>query len=105
MNITSKQVSILRVIHARNPDGSHVDLDQLLDLVDYETSKESMQFSIRSLVSRGLIVKGMERRRGRKHVIYVPTPLCEEILVGGSSNPVTLDEHSDALLQEMESIF
>jgi predicted transcriptional regulator len=51
-----------------------VDLDQLLERVAHKPSKDSMHFSIRTLVRRGLIYKGdVEKRRGRKRVTYFPT--------------------------------
>lgn len=75
--LTDKQTEILRVLCKLNADGSFVDLDQLLMRLSYDTSKQSMQFSIRALVSRGLIVKQpCENRRGRSRVVYAPTQLA-----------------------------
>jgi len=80
VNLTVKQISILRAVVNRNDDGSLVDLDQLLDRIDYETTKASIQFSIRSMVKAGVIMKVAERRRGRQHVCYEPTGLGARIL-------------------------
>lgn len=77
--LTSKQVHILDVIVAGNGldgDGNliPVDLDELLGRLGYETTKASIQFSLRALVARGLIVKGAQvERRGRSRATYYPT--------------------------------
>ena len=105
MNITVKQISILRVVAAGNPDGSRVDLDELLDRISYETTKASIQFSIRSLIKGGMIVKEMDRRRGRQHVTYVPTELAGRILgKQPSRSAMVVDEQTDTFLSELESL-
>ena len=75
--LTDKQYKILTVICHGNKelDGtwSPVDMDELLERVAYETTKQSMQFSIRALISRKLIEKGTEKRRGASRVTYIPT--------------------------------
>lgn len=74
MNITAKQISIIGVIVAGNPDGSPADLDEIIERINYDTTKASIQFSIRSLIAQGVIEKaGMEKRRGRKRVLIVAT--------------------------------
>lgn len=76
MHFSLKQISILKVISKRNDDGSDVDMDQILDRLDYKTSKQSLQFSLRALVEHGMIEKsGMEKRRGRKRVLFGMTDL------------------------------
>lgn len=53
-----------------------IDLDQLLERLDYKTSKESLQFSLRALIGHGLIRKGeRELRRDRVRQTIVPTGL------------------------------
>ncbi len=60
----------MKVLSLANPDGSFCDLDELLDRISYKTTKQSMQFSIRSLIKGGLIEKkGTETRRGRSRVV------------------------------------
>lgn len=92
MNITSKQFGILQVIlkgDGCRSDGTFipVDLDQLLKRLTYSTTKESMQFSIRTLIKKGLIYKGeQELRRGRQRVTYFPTNLARDILGSEPSN-------------------
>lgn len=91
MNLTSKQISILGVIAQGNDDKSNVDLDQIIERLSYKTSKESIQFSIRALISRELIVKcEHENRRGRKRVVIGLTEPGKSILFG-SKPSVTND--------------
>lgn len=74
MRITSKQRTIMTVLVRGNPDGSFCDLDQLIERIDYKTTKASMQFSIRALIKNGFLIKQpREKRRGRSHVIISPT--------------------------------
>lgn len=71
--LTEKQKNLLSVIIKGNVDGTWCDLDQILDKIDYTTTKESIQFSLRFLVQRGLIQKaGIETRRGKNRVLYRP---------------------------------
>lgn len=77
--ITDKQYKIMVVICEGNKDSngkvvSPVDIDELLERVAYTTTKASMQFSIRALIRRGLIIKGQEHRRGRLRTTLLPTP-------------------------------
>jgi hypothetical protein len=75
-------MAIMQVIVDRNKDGSPTDLDQILERLNYETSKASLQFSIRSLILHGLIKKDpeWEKRRGRKRVIIAPTVMGERMI-------------------------
>lgn len=73
-NLTKKQIYILFTLVKGNDDGSFLDIDQLLENLPYETTKESIQFSIRALVKHGLIEKKpTETRRGRKRRPLAPT--------------------------------
>jgi len=72
--MTKNQQEVLSVIAKRNPDGSLVDIDQLIEGVDYEVTKQAIQHTIRSLVNQGLIIKeGKEVRRKRQRVTFSPT--------------------------------
>ena len=74
--MTNKQIQVMKVILKGNTeDGvwSPVDLDQLLERIPYETTKASMQFTIRYLVAKGCITKGQEKRRSYNRAIYLPT--------------------------------
>jgi hypothetical protein len=74
MILTTKQTQILDAILRGNPDGSWLDLDQLLEKLPYKTTKGSMQFSIRALVKHALIdKKPLELRRGQSRVVFAPT--------------------------------
>lgn len=74
-HLTTKQIELLRVIAAGN-EGAPADLDEILDRVRYETTKQSLQFSIRALIKHGLIEKlGVSKRRGRQRQVIGATPL------------------------------
>lgn len=83
--LTNKQYKILTVLcHGNGKDDNGVlipcDLDQLLERVAYDTTKASMQFSIRALIKRGMIKKDTEARRGAKRVIYIPTRVAMQVM-------------------------
>jgi predicted transcriptional regulator len=75
--MTNKQIQVMKVILKGNRDEagnwSPVDLDQLLERIPYETTKASMQFTIRYLIAKGCITKGQEKRRSYTRAIYTPT--------------------------------
>ena len=73
VDISKRQVSILTEICKGNPDGTPLDLDQLLERVNYTVSKQAIQFSLRRMIKKGLIKKiGTEVRREKRRVIYSP---------------------------------
>lgn len=87
MRLTSKQMLILNVILRGNEDGSFVDMDQLVEGLPYETTKQSLQYSIRHLANRGLAEKrGREKRRGRSRLILAPTALAYAALRGSATS-------------------
>lgn len=72
--VTPWMLEVLGIIVRGNEDGSFCDLDQVIERVSRPTSKQSMQFTIRSMVERDLIVKkNFERRRHRRRVVLAPT--------------------------------
>ena len=78
MNLTFKQKSILRLIRDANPGGEPIDFDQLLERLPYSTTKDSMHFSLRALIAKGLAEKGaLENRRLRSRRLILITPLGE----------------------------
>lgn len=103
MNLTQKQKAILALIVKGNPDGP-IDLDQLIERLPYTPSKDSMHFSVRALVNKGLIEKGgLELRRGRSRRLITVTPLglhWAKVLCPRPV-PLTLEEAID--LEELES--
>lgn len=104
MNLTQKQKAILALIVKANPDGP-IDLDQLIERLPYTTSKESMHFSIRALVGKGLIVKGAtELRRGRSRRLIEVTPLGSHWanLLCPRPVPLKLEEAMD--VEELEEL-
>lgn len=63
MELTKNQIMIMTTLDV---DGDPLDMDQLLENLPYKTSKESLQFSLRALIGKGLIRKGEKQvRRGR----------------------------------------
>ncbi len=78
-SLSPKQWEILSHLLRGNPDGTWLDFDQLLERCSYKPSKESMHFSLRALVNRGLIEKKpTEIRRGANRRILAPTALAFE---------------------------
>jgi hypothetical protein len=73
-SLSAKQQEILKLIVRGNPDGSFIDLDELLDRLSYKPTKDALQFSIRHLVKRELIEKKpTELRRNAKRRVFAPT--------------------------------
>lgn len=72
--LSAKAFEAVRIVMRGNPDGSWVDLDQLRERLSYKPSKESLQFTVRALIKRGLIEKKPEEeRRGARRRILAPT--------------------------------
>lgn len=88
MQLTTKQIQIMNVITRGNEDGSFVDVDQLVERVGYETTKQSMQFSIRALVNKSLIMKQQQRqlRRGRSRIVLSATSLGYAVMRGAGAS-------------------
>lgn len=85
MRITENQIKVMKILHFGNLNGSKIDLDQLLDRLysdfAWETSKASLQFTIRQLIKNGLIVRaGLEYRRRKLRRILEITPLGVKVL-------------------------
>ena len=80
MTLTGKQRQILDAIIMGNPDGTWLDLDQLLEVLPYKPTKQALQFSLRFLENRSLLVKkDLEFRRGQMRRIIAPTSDAYEI--------------------------
>lgn len=87
MHLTSKQIQLLTVIAKGAGPGDPYDLDQILDNLGYETTKQSLQFSIRALIAKSLIMKmGMQKRRGRQRRVIAATP-AGKAMVGIKDEP------------------
>lgn len=80
MYLTQKQKKILKAIAEGNPDGTAIDITQLSERLDYNPSKESLQFSLRAMIGHNLIRKGeKELRRERFQRLLVPTGYGKQI--------------------------
>lgn len=108
MSLTVKQVELLTVIAAgngSNPDkvGAILpaDLDEILDRIRYETTKQSLQFSIRALIKHGFIEKvGLEKRRGRMRVVIKATNLGLAMVGKSPASAASFIETDDQTIVE-----
>ena len=76
MHLTVKQRELLTVVARGSGPDEPLDLDQILETIRYETTKQSLQFSIRALIVHGFIVRaGIESRRGRQRQVIAATRL------------------------------
>lgn len=85
MRLTDNQLKILRVLCGKNPDGSDVDLDQLLEYLaqdyDWITTKASLQWSLRQLINMEVVERmGTEVRRQRARRILKLSPLGIKVM-------------------------
>lgn len=104
MHLTTKQIELLTTIGRRNPDGAAVDLDQLIERLSYQPSKQSIQFSIRALIAHGLIQKDApEKRRGRTRTLISLTE-AGQIMIG-KPKASFVETLSDELLDELSEVF
>lgn len=63
MTLTDKQKDIIKTLNLGYERGHLLDLDELLEVLPYKTTKQSIQFSIRALIKKGLVEKGYTRQR------------------------------------------
>ena len=102
MHLTTKQLELLAVIGARNPDGGATDLDQILERLSYHPTKQSLQFSIRALIAHGLIQKDApEKRRGRTRTLISLTEQGRS-MSGQRDTPMAMSIEDAELLNEIE---
>jgi hypothetical protein len=71
-NLTDKQLLLLKIVAdgSGNPSDWWLDLDQILGnlkMLGWETTKQSLQFVVRSLIRKGFIEKRSVRRRRSYH--------------------------------------
>ena len=113
--LSSKQIEIMLLIRAGNgrDEGQHfhpIDLDQLIERLTYKPTKDSIHFSVRALIGRGLIAKGERlHRRGRARCTLIPTEYGWTY--GTFSGPIAVVENSviprgvvEAALDELQTI-
>lgn len=78
--LTPYQLEILEAVRKAAAEGYDIDLDQLLDTLSWKPTKQSLQFSIRALIAKKMILKaGMQIRRGRKRVCFCLTREAEAV--------------------------
>jgi hypothetical protein len=78
---TPKQLAILAELVKGNPDGTPLDVYQLLERCAPGTARGSMICSLRHLAGHGLIAEaGKMKRRNRMMQTYVATPLGANIV-------------------------
>ena len=63
MTLTDKQKDIIKTLNLGYERGHLLDLDELLEVLPYKTTKQSIQFSLRALIKKGLVEKGHTRQR------------------------------------------
>ena len=63
MTLTDKQKDVIKTLNLGYERGHLLDLDELLEVLPYKTTKQSIQFSIRALIKKGLVEKGHTRQR------------------------------------------
>lgn len=64
---TPRQMEILKAINRRNPDGTCLDIYQLIDVISPGVKRESMMSSLRWLARYNLVEDGpVEYRKGKK---------------------------------------
>lgn len=74
MRFTTKQIALMTLLVRANEDGTFLDMDQLLERLPYETTKESLHFSVRTLIKHGMAEKRpRELRRSRMRSVLAPT--------------------------------
>lgn len=81
--LTEKQIQIVSTIHRHwQENDEDIDMNQLLDELPYRTSKESMQFSLRALIKKGIVVKreALVTRRSRARITYGITQFGKMLL-------------------------
>ena len=105
MRLTPKQVELLNIIQKANPDGTLIDMDELLERASYKPTKESMHFSIRALIVRGLIEKGdREKRRHAVRATFRILPLGQHMIIHVAPSVYVSSVEEDADLAALESL-
>ena len=73
-DLSTKQTELMRVLAAGNGVSEPADLDEILERVSYQPTKQAIHFSLRALIKHELIEKlGVEKRRGRQRQVIQAT--------------------------------
>lgn len=69
------------------PNDERMDIDQLLDQLEYDVSKQAIQFTLRSLSKRGYASKGKDLvlRNRKKRVVWHLTESGKSLLTRDTS--------------------
>lgn len=82
---------MLEAISLGGSDGELPDIDQILTNLSYDTTKESLQFSIRKLVEKELIEKKeLEPRRGKIRRVISLTQAGYEVISFSATSSIDL---------------
>lgn len=103
MKMTIKQTQIMEAVLVGNRDAhghleSWLDIDQLIERVPYEATKQAFQCSLRFLRQKGLIeAPTFEVRRGRKRTLVVPAATATAALTAPvpRTDSEAIDEDED----------
>lgn len=79
--VTPKQILILKELIKRNPDGTAVDVYQLIERCAPGTTRGAMICSLRHLAGHGLIAEaGKVLRGGRRRMTYIASQAGIEMM-------------------------
>jgi hypothetical protein len=102
---SEKHLYVMKVLSLGNEDKSSVDLDQILERLDYKTTKQAFQFTLRTMIRHEWAIKlGMEKRRGRNRVLIGLTPLGVQHFESNKVAPTSImeDFYDDDLQLELD---
>lgn len=101
--LTANQFEVLRLVVVGNPGSSdpsdfNCDIDQVLERLSRQTTKQALQFTIRSLVHNGMMVKVPRvQRRGRLRVTFEATEIGKAIAGDRKPQPVFIEPESESI--------
>lgn len=82
--VTGKQVAILKALVKRNPDGTYLDVKELIERCAPGTTRGAMICSLRHLHMHGLVREdGLVTRRGRRVRTYAATQKGSDLIKPG----------------------
>ena len=70
---TPIQIEVMDHIIKGNPDGSFLDIDQLVPLCSHKPDKPAMRSTIRFLMKYDMVTRSYEHRRGARRLVITPT--------------------------------
>jgi hypothetical protein len=106
--LTAYQFEVLRLIVRGNPEATdpwdyNLDMDQLVAIAPRQTTKDALQFVIRSLVANGMITKLPKvKRRNRLRVTYLPTEMGKSVAGDRPKPPAFLEPEAGSVEAVLE---